>query len=123
MNKSEFLSQIAVLQITEKPYVSRTKRDIPLKDKTVIPSGIPVECYFSPLHRHSLFAVYGQNVVRLSIERAHQNLRGFGKAPSIATIEKWDMERGISKTPLGRTVEPDGHDENGCPSWQELVLF
>lgn len=42
------------------------------------------------------------------------------RAPSIKTMEKWS-EEGIAKSIGGKRVEPDGHDENGLPSWM-LVM-
>jgi len=42
------------------------------------------------------------------------------KEPSIKTMEKWS-DNGIAKSMLGKNVEPDGHDDEGSPSWM-LVL-
>ncbi len=38
------------------------------------------------------------------------------KLPSIRTLEKWTDE-GMGKSLLGQTVELDGFDANGSPSW------
>ena len=42
------------------------------------------------------------------------------RAPTFATMEKW-VNDGVARSVLGKRVEPDGHDENGSPSWL-LVL-
>ena len=41
---------------------------------------------------------------------------GYGKRPSLATMEKW-MENGVAKATDGCRVEPDGHCPHGHPSW------
>jgi hypothetical protein len=38
------------------------------------------------------------------------------KAPSVRTLENWSMD-GVAKTLMGGTIEPDGMDSEGCPSW------
>jgi hypothetical protein len=48
-------------------------------------------------------------------------VREFGfKEPSTKTMEKW-MASGMAKSVFGHTVEPDGWDSDGSPSWL-LVL-
>ena len=42
------------------------------------------------------------------------------RAPTVATTEKW-VNDAVARSVLGKRVEPDGHDENGSPSWL-LVL-
>lgn len=36
--------------------------------------------------------------------------------PSLRQLKKWDND-GVSKTPSGWTVEPDGYGPDGSPSW------
>ncbi len=43
-----------------------------------------------------------------------------GRVPSFNTIEKWDND-GISKTPCGCRVEPDGYCSHGNPSWTIIL--
>lgn len=42
------------------------------------------------------------------------------RAPSLKTLEKWTAD-GIAKSIGGKKVEPDGHDENGLPSWMIVM--
>jgi len=41
--------------------------------------------------------------------------------PNIKTLEKWEWEKGGSKTPVGTWVEVDGWDPDGWPAWT-LIL-
>lgn len=43
------------------------------------------------------------------------------KAPTEATMQKWEWEHSGCKTPNGIMVEPDGIDPEGWPSWM-LIL-
>ena len=52
----------------------------------------------------------------VSYHRAFLYLKGFRKPPTLAKLEKYTNDSFCS-TPTGKRVEPDGHDENGCPSW------
>ena len=38
------------------------------------------------------------------------------QAPAISTLMRWESE-GICKSLSGKTVEPDGWDSDGTPSW------
>lgn len=38
------------------------------------------------------------------------------RIPSYTTIQRWSYD-GISETPLGNRVEPDGFDHEGAPAW------
>ena len=42
------------------------------------------------------------------------------KIPSMKTLEKWS-EEGYAKSVGGKTVEPDGWDSEGTPSWMILL--
>jgi hypothetical protein len=45
-----------------------------------------------------------------------------GQVPSLRQLEKWESD-GISKTPDGYTVEPDGYSPNGWPSWLFILGY
>jgi len=47
-------------------------------------------------------------------------VKGASKPPSLSSLERM-VEDGVSKSVLGKRVEPDGTDEYGSPSWL-LVL-
>jgi len=42
------------------------------------------------------------------------------KEPTTFMLEKWSDD-GVAKSMLGKRVEPDGHDDEGSPSWM-LVM-
>jgi len=72
---------------------------------------------------------FGSSVCEITVEGIHtfktrivclpNTVTGF-TMPSRATLEKW-AERGIAKTPTGKTTEPDGYAYDGSPSW--LLAF
>lgn len=45
------------------------------------------------------------------------------KAPSLATLRRWDNEFGGCKTPDGCKVEPDGVCSHGWRSWMLLLGY
>lgn len=47
----------------------------------------------------------------------HPDAIPVGKPPSVATLEKWENERGGCKALDGCWVEPDGRCPHGLPSW------
>lgn len=53
-------------------------------------------------------------------KNAYKYITGFTKPPSIKTMEKW-MDEGIAKTVTGKKTEPDGHGEDGSPSWLSVL--
>jgi len=42
--------------------------------------------------------------------------------PTIDSLMRLEEERGGCYTPAGNFVEPDGHDEYGCPSWMLILV-
>jgi hypothetical protein len=44
----------------------------------------------------------------------------FFKTPSVNTLERWSFD-GVAKSVTGKRCEPDGHGDDGSPSWL-LVL-
>jgi len=42
------------------------------------------------------------------------------KEPSLKTLERWSFDC-VAKSMLGKRVEPDGHDDEGSPSWMLVV--
>jgi len=83
---------------------------------TVLPAGSTVEVEFTANRSSIVWFRLGEQRVGTSIVRAHRYSRAFKPAPSINTLERWN-ESGTCKTALGHTVEPDGVDASGCPSW------
>jgi hypothetical protein len=52
----------------------------------------------------------------MSWQVAHKYFAEFEPMPSMAALERMSND-GLCETPTGETVEPDGYDEHGCPSW------
>jgi hypothetical protein len=46
----------------------------------------------------------------------HKYLEGFDSTPDDDTLERWGFD-GVCESVTGYTVEPDGHSEDGAPSW------
>jgi hypothetical protein len=87
----------------------RTIKDLTLKDGTIILKGTILEWKGpSAMETVGLFDYNGREV--------KMRYRSVIKAPSINTLRKWD-EEGICNSVFGNRTEPDGHDENGAPSW------
>lgn len=59
---------------------------------------------------------------KLAYTVAHQYLAGFVKPPSIKSLEKSYSDMATCKNPIGNTVEVDGEDHYGFPSWCRILL-
>jgi hypothetical protein len=101
-----------------------TKRDLTWsktpETACVIPAGTTLTVHFSELNPSRVYFEYAGSLRASRLVSASQNFTGFGKAPTIATMSRWDMD-GIAKTPTGHRVEPDGHGPDGSPSWLLVV--
>ena len=97
-----------------------TRKEIKLKDGTVIPASTPITIRFKG--NGSCYAVI-TTPTRDFITHA-RNLpsfaKGISKCPSMAELERQSND-GICDSVLGERVEPDGWDCHGSPSWL-LVL-
>jgi hypothetical protein len=83
----------------------KTNKPVTLKDRSVLPAGQTV----------TEWKVNGNdNHCRLASGHVVRVTNAF-KSPSMATLERYS--HGLSKSVLGNTVEPDGHDSEGSPSW------
>ena len=105
---------------------TRTINTIAFRSGTTITNGSEVEVVplntthcgikFKPLNG-------GPEVkIKIRYEIAHQYLAGFNKAPSVKSLEKKFSEMSTCKTPIGNTVEVDGQDQYGFPSWCSILL-
>ena len=59
---------------------------------------------------------------KIGYSKAHEYLLGFVKPPSIKSLEKNYSENATCKNPIGNTVEVDGEDHYGFPSWCRILL-
>ncbi len=60
------------------------------------------------------------NVLDANLTFKTRKFSTFFKPPTMKTLEKYSFD-GISKSVTGKRCEPDGHSEDGAPSWL-LVL-
>ena len=86
-----------------------TQKEIKLKDGSTLPKGLPVTFQKDLPSRCFVQREDRQEPYRVRVTSAF-------KAPSIATMQKWDNE-GFCKSIGGKKVEPDGFDCDGTPSW------
>lgn len=89
-------------------------RDLKWKDGTVLKARTPV----TVTYRGDLFAVLGHDGLQhtTKVKNLPAILKGYPKAPSLATLQKWADDL-VSMTPTGVRVEPDGYGPDGSPSW------
>lgn len=102
------------------PMNLKTKKELRLKDKktgeiAVFLAGITVEVVEFKERGVQVRTPNGKTV-SFPYERCSETFNGFEKVPSVRKLEKMSNDA-ICTTPLGNRVEPDGHDEHGCPSW------
>ena len=81
-----------------------------------IPTGSPVEWRFIEGNNQRIEIKFEDKVKTLSIISASRKLTNFTSEPSLRTMEKW-MDNGVAFSVTGKRVEPDGHGEDGSPSW------
>ena len=111
-----------------------TKRDMKLRNGDKIPRGTPVEIEFLPPRdpQNDKFCFlkmrwmglttgrdYWREPMKTRLERLSDKVTGIRK-PSMRTLERM-MDDGVSITPTGQKVEPDGHGRDNSPSW--LLVF
>jgi hypothetical protein len=113
-----------------------TKIELKLKDGGTIPAGtkgtlrpvlpneIPNLLDLKPDRRYTTVASFhpegGDRDYKIKMRNLPYYFQGF-RRPSIRTIQKWEWDESMCKTPVGTKVEPDGVDPDGWPSWM-LIL-
>jgi len=56
------------------------------------------------------------NVLTADLTLKTTRMALFFKAPTMKTLEKWSFD-GVAKSVTGKRCEPDGHGNDGSPSW------
>ncbi len=84
-----------------------TEKEIKLKTGAVLPKGL--ETSFSPNNHRNCLVVYEGVSYNVRITSAFA-------APSMEELEE-AVNDGICSSIAGESVEPDGHDQYGSPSW------
>ncbi len=87
-----------------------TELPITLKTGAVLPKGCTVMAW-NHKDRPTLMKIMGPNGTEYTVR-----VRSGFKAPSMKTLNKWMMDS-MCESVLGYTVEHDGMDEHGSPSW------
>jgi hypothetical protein len=90
-------------------------KTIQLKSGINLPKGAYVDVEPHPDHDRLAIVTYEgtPHILRYSSVIKH---------PSVKTLEKWEDE-GHCKTPAGKFTEPDGHDDEGFPSWLKVLGY
>lgn len=133
MSKLEgLLEELGAPEYLEEAVARRSmlKKAFKVKNGDIVPNGTPVEVSFIPGNNRlcSIAAEYtgksGRNYrtepLKTNVLYLHKYVKGFGKPPTMRTLEKWSDD-GVAKSVTGKRVEPDGHGPDGSPSWM-LVL-
>lgn len=89
-----------------------TQKEIKLKDGNTLPKGSRVTFIAG---NNSQCHVQGQRAEPYLVR-----ITSAFNAPSMRSLEKWSSD-GVAKSVGGKRVEPDGHDENGAPSWMLVI--
>jgi hypothetical protein len=100
-----------------KTYSFINKKEIKMKDGTVLPEGKRFQIRWEEIelrHRPRVKASGAEYEYKISNKTAIKMLGK--KEPSASSLSRWDGN-GICKSILGETVEPDGTDSYGSPSW------
>jgi len=93
------------------------KRDMNYKRRGVtVPKGTKVQARFSKSRPSRAYYEYEGQWFAIFLPVASNNWTGFSKIPSKQRLFKMSDD-GISTTPTGKRVEPDGHGPDGSPSW------
>lgn len=109
------------------------KRDLRLDNGSWVPKGTPVEVAFLGARNpkgSTLCLLYLEWVddrtgrdymtspLKLGIGRLPDYVTGF-TMPGISQMDRW-TEMGLSYTPTGRKVVPEGWAPDGSPSWHQV---
>ena len=100
-----------------------TFRKVATKEITLqIPKGSAVLYWFTEGDNDCVRIQFDGKEKTMSICSAAKKLTGFTAAPSVNTMSKW-IDDGIARSVTGKRVEPDGHGEDGSPSWLLVLGF
>ena len=115
------------VKVAGKTYKKKSKKDMKLKNRDVIPKGTPFVVSFQrqdPLLRTDWAGPsgtdYAKKGLNIGISNLHLYFSGFSKPPGTRALQHMVYD-GIASTVTGQKVEPDGHGTDGSPSWL-LVL-
>ena len=108
----KFLSKVATIADTQHKLTAEMK----LKSGETFPVGASFTLKFIE-DKPTLVELHGlrETPVTVRITSLHKYTTGF-KVPSMATMEKW-MYDAVAKSVTGKRCEPDGHGDDGSPSW------
>lgn len=117
------LADVRVEKKLSPPKTTTLKRDMVFNQTPetacTIPAGTKLDVHFSESNPNLVYFEYKGSLRVSRLINAHNTFTGFSKPPGERALETY--ADGISKTPTGYKTEPDGHGEDGSPSWL-LVL-
>lgn len=95
-------------------------KNVTLKDGTTYDKGISGEVHFDLKNpSYCALVLNGRSISA----RSSVALTLIGKkAPTVKTMEKWSFD-GVAKSVGNKSVEPDGWDPNGNPSWLLILGY
>lgn len=107
-------------------FKTKTNKTISLKSGSTIVTGSDVQVLpLSNTHCGVIFVPLNggeKKTFKIAYTVAYQYLAGFMKPPSINALQKTFEEDSNCKNPIGNTVEIDGEDHYGFPSWCRILL-
>jgi hypothetical protein len=97
------------------------KTDIKLKTGATLRAGSVAQIEFNPERNSSAKVTIDGQTYNLGVKNFNKYFGSpFMKVPSLATLEKYSDD-GIAKTVTGQKTEPDGHGQDGSPSWLLVI--
>jgi hypothetical protein len=103
------------IQTRENPMRKVLKKNVRAKNGTEIEAGTTVELEF-PKEHHGMIVRMSAEGKTVAIRTVRMNKYFGTRLPSMKQLEKWTFDS-VCKSVGGKTVEPDGWDCNGTPSW------
>ena len=98
-------------------------RNLSTKEITLtIPKDSCIEWRFIPDNDARIEIKFEDKVKTLSLISASKKLTGFTAEPTLNTMSRW-IDDGIARSVTGKRVEPDGHGDDGSPSWLLVLGF
>ena len=89
--------------------LTHTMNETVLKDGGKVPIGSPIIAFDKEYPTICHIQLDDGRIVKCRI-------RSVLKQPTKVLLERWAMDS-VCESVLGNTVEPDGRDEHGAPSW------
>jgi len=107
-------------------FTTTTLKDVKSKKGFEIKSGEDVVLEWTPKDYRVtyIYKISGGNENKIAVltQNLYKYVRGVSKPPSLSALERM-VNSGRSKSVVGKTVEPDGVDPYGSPSWLMVMGY